>query len=145
MTTSAVWAYGSQLQLGDGASGTENFTAVAEIIELTPPNESRDDIEVSSNSSSNGYREFIGGWRDAGEVTFKANWLPTNATQDKTTGLRAAFATNTNQNWKIILPGSILTIAFAGHLTALEGELPLDAQAQLSGTIKLSGAATYSV
>ena len=142
--TSAIWAYGSKLQLGDGAS-PENFTDVAEITELKPPSESRDDIEVSNNSSSNGTREFIAGWRDPGEVTFSANWLPTNATQDSTTGLRAAYATNTNQNWKIVLPSSIVTIAFAGHLNMLETDLPLDAQAQINGTIKVSGAITYSV
>jgi len=142
--TSAIWAYGSQLQLGDSAT-PETFTAIAELTELSTPTESRDDIEVSNMSSANGTKEFIAGWRDGGEVSFKANWLPTNATQDKTTGLRAAYASNANQNWKIILPSSVLTISFAGHLTALNGELPIDAQAQLSGTIKVSGAITYSV
>ena len=142
--TSAIWAYGSQLQLGDGAT-PENFTAIAELLELTPPSESRDDIEVSNNSSTNGTREFIAGWRDPGEVEFKANWLPTNVTQDKTTGLRSVYNDNVNHNWKIILPASIVTISFAGHLSKLETELPLEEQAQISGTIKVSGAITYSV
>lgn len=144
MTTSAIWAFGSKLQLGDGAV-SENFADVAELLEVVPPKESRDDIEVSNNSSASGYREFISGWRDGGEVTFKANWLPTNATQNKTTGVRAGFEDNLNHNWKIILPSSILTISFVGHMTAFDPELPLDAQAQLAGTIKLSGPATYSV
>jgi len=142
--TSAIWAYGSQLQLGDGAV-SEAFTAIAEITELTPPSETRDDIEVSNMSSANGTREFIPGWRDPGEVTFKANWLPTNTTHDSTTGLRAVYNDNLNHNWKIILPGSVLTISFAGHLSALETDLPLEEQAQISGTIKVSGAITYSV
>jgi predicted secreted protein len=142
--TSAIWAYGSQLKLGDGAV-SESFTAIAEITELTPPNESRDDIEVSNMSSSNGTREFISGWRDGGEVTFKANWLPTNSTQDKTTGLRATYNDNLNHNWQIVLPGSVLTISFAGHLSTLESELPLDGAATLSGKIKVSGEITYSV
>lgn len=142
--TNAIWAYGSQLKQGDGAT-PENFTTIAEITELTAPNESRDDIEVSNMSSSNGTREFISGWRDGGEVTFKANWLPSNSTHDSTTGLRASYATNTNHNWQIVLPGSALTISFAGHISKLEGELPLDGAAMLSGTIKVSGAITYSV
>lgn len=142
--TSAIWAYGSQLKLGDGAT-PENFTAIAEITELTPPSEKRDDIEVTNMSSANGTREFIAGFRDGGECSFKANWLPTNATQDKTTGLRAAYASNSNQNWQIVLPSSILTISFAGHLSTLESDLPLEAQAELSGTIKVSGAIAYSV
>ena len=144
MTTSAFWAYGSKLQLGDGAV-SEAFTDIAELLELTPPSESRDDIDVSNHQSASSTKEFIPGWRDPGEVTFKANWLPTNSTQNSTTGLRSIYNDNVNHNWKIILPGSILTISFAGHLSALETELPLDGQGQLSGTIKVSGAITYSV
>ena len=142
--TSAFWSYGSVLKMSDMAT-SPTFSEIAEIIELTPPNESRDDIDVSNTSSSNATKESIAGWKDSGEVSFKANWLPTNATQDKTTGIRAVFESGANVNWQIILPSSILTIAFLGHLTALETELPLDAQGQISGTIKLSGAATWSV
>jgi predicted secreted protein len=142
--TSAIWAYGSKLQLSDMAT-SPTFSDIAEIIELTPPSESRDDIDVTNMSSADSTKESIAGWKDSGECSFKANWLPTNATQNKSTGLRYVFEQGTNVNWKIILPSSVLTISFLGHLTALETELPLDGQAQISGTIKLSGAATWSV
>ena len=141
--TSAFWAYGSQLQLGDGA-GSEAFTTVAELTELTPPNMSRDDIDVSNYQSADGYREFIGGLRDGGEVSFKANWLPTNATHDGNTGLLFAFNSNASQNWKIILPNTLITISFSGFLTAFEPDLPLEEQGQLSGTIKVSGKPTVA-
>jgi hypothetical protein len=144
--TDAFWAYGSKLQLGDG-DDPEVFADIAEIIELTPPAESRDDIDVSNMQSPNATREHIPGWKDGGEVTFKANWLPTNATHDSATGLRSIFGDNVNHNWKIVLPGSpaLLTISFAGHLNAFEPDLPLEEQGQLSGTIKVSGSVTYSV
>ena len=134
----AIWAYGSTLQLGDGAT-TEVFTSIAEITELTPPSMSRDDIDVTSHSSPDGYREFIAGMRDGGEVSFKANWLPTNATHDFTTGLGETFDDNVTHNWKIILPNSIVTISFSGFLTAFETDTPLEEQATLTGTIKVSG------
>lgn len=143
MTTSAIWAYGSKLQIGDGG-GTEVFTDVAEIVELTPPAMSRDEIEVTSHASADGYREFISGFRDGGEVSFKANWLPTNATHDGTTGVLESFNDNANHNWKIILPSSLVTISFVGFLTAFEPDLPLEEQAQLSGTIKVSGKPTIA-
>lgn len=142
-TSSAIWAYGSLLQIGDGAA-SENFTTVAEITELTPPAMSRDDIDVSNNSSSDGYREFIPGWRDGGEVSAKANWLPTNTTQDYTTGLHAQFNDNVKHNYKIILPSTLITISFSGFLTAFEPDLPLEEQAQLSFTIKISGKPTVA-
>ncbi len=143
MTSSAIWAYGSILQLGDGAT-PEVFTAIAEITELTPPQMSRDDIDVTSHQSSDGYREFISGLRDGGEVSFKANWLPTNSTHDGTTGLLETFNDNDTHNWKVILPNTLITIAFSGFLTAFEPDLPIEEQAQLSGTIKVSGKPTVS-
>lgn len=143
MTSSAIWAYGSKLQLGDGAT-SEAFSDVAEITELTPPAMSRDDIDVTSHQSSDGYREFISGLRDGGDVSGKANWLPTNATHDGTTGLLETFNDDVNHNWKIILPNSLITIAFSGFLTAFEPDLPIEEQAQLSFTIKISGKPTVS-
>ncbi len=143
MTSSAFWAYGSTLQLGDGAT-PEVFTSIAEIVELTPPQMSRDEIDVTSHSSSDGYREFIAGLRDGGEVSFKANWLPTNATHDGTTGLLETFNDNATHNWKIILPNTLATISFSGFLTAFEPDTPLEEQGQLSGTIKVSGKPTVA-
>lgn len=143
MTSSAFWAYGSTLQLGDGAT-PEVFTSIAEIVELTPPQMSRDEIDVTSHSSSDGYREFIAGLRDGGEVSFRANWLPTNATHDGTTGLLETFNDNVTHNWKIILPNTLATISFSGFLTAFEPDTPLEEQGQLSGTIKVSGKPTVA-
>lgn len=136
MTSSAFWAYGSSLSL-DGVP-------VAEITELTPPQMARDEIDVTSHSSGDGYREFISGLRDGGEVTFKANWLPTNTSHDGTTGLLASFNDNINHTWVVTLPGSLASVTFSGFLTAFEPDLPLEEQGQLSGTIKVSGKPTVA-
>lgn len=143
MTSSAFWAYGSTLQLGDGAT-PEVFTSIAEITSLTPPQMSRDDIDVTSHSSSDGYREFIGGLRDGGEVSLEANWLPTNSTHDASTGLLETFNDNVTHNWKIVLPSTLATISFSGFITAFEPELPLEEQGKLSVTIKVSGKPTVA-
>lgn len=141
--SSALWAYGSLFQTGDGAT-PENFTTVAEITELTPPNMTRDAIEVSNEGSPDGYREFKPGWRDGGEVKFKANWLPTNTTQDFTTGLGEQFNDNEVHNYRIVLPNTIITLSLSGFLTAFEPDLPIEEQAQLSGTVKVSGKPTVA-
>jgi predicted secreted protein len=136
--TSAFWAYGSTLQLGDGAT-SEAFTSVAEITELVFLEMSRDSIDVTNHSSADGYREKLPGMRDAGKIGIKANWLPNNATQDETTGLLAKFNANTLQNWKVIAAGSVATAAFSGFLTDFKADLPLEEQAQLECTIEISG------
>ena len=135
MTSSAIWAYGSILQIGDGAV-SEAFTAVAELTELIPPQRSRDEIDVTSHQSPDGYREFIPGLRDGGEVAWKANWLPTNATHED---LLSQFDDNEVHNWRIYIPSVGKTLPFSGFLTAYEPDLPLEEQAQLGGTIKVSG------
>jgi len=141
--STAFWAYGSQLQLSDGAVGG-TYTAIAEITELTPPNMSRDAQEVTHHASPDGYKEFIGTFRDGGEVAVKANWLPTNATQDGTTGVLEAFNDNDMHYWKIILPNTLITISFAGIITAFNPDLPLSEQGTLSFTVKVSGKPTVS-
>lgn len=143
MTSSAFWAYGSTLKLGDGAA-SEAFTSIAEIQDITPPPLSRDDIEVTSQDSSNGYREFIPGWRDGGEVEFKCNWLPTNTTQDETTGILESFNDDVIHHWQIILPGAIKTISFSGFLTGFEPDLPLEDKADLAVKIRVTGKPTIA-
>lgn len=143
MTSSAFWAFGSILQLGNGAT-PEVFSAIAEITELVPPKMSKDSIEVTNHDSTNAWREFLPGMRDGGEVTLTANWLPTNATQDGTTGILESFTDDDNHNWKIIAPDTIITISFSGHVTAFEPELPMEEQGKLSVTIKISGPVTFS-
>jgi len=140
MTSSAFWPFGTQLKLGDGAT-SESFTAIAEVKDITPPQMSKDSIEVTSQDSSNGWREFIPGWKDAGEVSFEGNWLPTNATHDGATGVLSVFEDDDNHNWQIVLPTAIgLTIAFTGHVTNFEPDLPLEDAGAISITIKVSGA-----
>lgn len=143
MASSAFWAFGTQLQLGDGAT-PEAFTAIAELVDITPPTMSKDSIEVTNHSSTNKFREFIPGLKDGGSVSMKANWLPNNATHDESTGLMECFKDDVNHNWKLVLPDSLGTISFSGHVTAFNPETPLSAQGSLSCTIKLSGEPTWS-
>ncbi len=143
MPSSAFWAYGSTLQLGDGAT-PEVFTSIAEVLELTPPQMSRDEIDVTSHASADGYREFIGGLRDGGDVSVTCNWLPTNTTQDSTTGVLSTFNDNENHNWKIILPNTLATVAFTGFVMDFSPDTPLEEQGKVEFTIKVSGKPTVS-
>lgn len=140
MTTSSWWAIGSQLQLGDGAT-SEAFTAIAELTELVPPSQTKDSIDVSNHGSTNKFKEFLPGMKDSGSISFKANWLPTNATH---AAVLAAFVDDNNHNWKLILPNTLKTLSFSGHVTAFSPETPLTAQGALSCTIKITGQITYS-
>jgi predicted secreted protein len=139
----AFWAVGSQFKTGDGAT-PEVFTAVAEVKDIVPPQMERDSYEVTHHGSSDGYREYIPGWRDGTDAEFLLNWLPNNTTQDETTGLLSQFNDDELHNFQIVLPDSIATLAFAGFITAFNPETPLENGADLSITIKISGKVTVS-
>jgi hypothetical protein len=61
MATSAKSAFGTTLKKG--------ATAIAELISIGGPTISADTIEATSHDSPDGYREFLQGLRDAGEIT----------------------------------------------------------------------------
>ena len=143
MSSSAFWAYGSTLQLGDAAGAV--FTDVAEITKLTPLKMKRDSILLTSHQSPDGYDEKIPGMRDAGAVAVEANWLPSSATQNSTTGVLATFNDNLNHYWRVVLPGSILTIGLYGHVSEFGGDLPIKEQGLLTFSVELSGKPTFTV
>jgi len=144
MTSGGFWAYGSKFQVGDGAT-PEVFTTVAEIIDVGGPKLERDSIEMTNQDSTLGWREFIPGLRDGGEVTFNCNWLPTNATQDSSTGVLSDFNDNVNHNCKIILPDTTTTLSFAAHVTGITPDLPLEDRGTLDITVKVSGPVVCNV
>lgn len=138
----AFWAIGSTFEMGDGAS-PEVFTPVAEITKLKPPNQTRDDIKITHTLSPDGFHEYIGGWRDGGEVPIEANWLPTNTTQNPTTGLLSQFYDNQRHNYRIVIP-DVGYISLRGYLNAHEPDLDLEKQGMLSANIKISGKPTFT-
>jgi len=139
MASQAFWAYGSSFKIGDGAS-PEVFTAVAEIKDIAGPNLTRASIDVTNQDSIDRWRESIPGLRDGDMVTVQANWLPSNATQDGTTGLFSHYSDDDNHNYQIVTPADVgITISFAGHITALPISLPLESQGTIEFTIKISG------
>jgi predicted secreted protein len=150
--SAAWWAYGSDLKIGDDGT-SESFTKIVEIIDINGPNMSHDVIEVTNQDSTNGWREFLPGLRDGGEVSVTANWYPAHATQDGTegaagTGLLSKFTDDDLHNFQIVTEddgtGGTLTIEFAAVVTNFSIALPLEEQAKLDFTLKMSGAPTFS-
>ena len=136
--TSANWAYKSLFKIGDAAT-PEVFTTVAEVTEITALDMSRDDIEVTSHDSADGYKEFLPGMRDGGEVTIKANWIPADGTHDGSTGLLEQWDDDTTHNYELLLPDTTTKWAFTGFLTGYKNDTPLEEQSTLECKIKLTG------
>lgn len=130
----------TSFQRGNGSSGTETYTAIAEVNSISGPNKSRDTIDVTSLDSSGGYREFIGGFRDGGEVSLEMNF-----TLDTYNTLNDDFEDEASHNYQIVFGDTgATTFQFAGYVTAIGSNVPMDDKVTASITIKISGQVTIS-
>lgn len=139
MTTNALIGHGTILAYGDGGS-PETFTALAEVNNISGPGMSADAPDATHMESPEGFREFIGGLKDPGEITVECAHLPGNATQDASTGVLSLFSSGAKTNWRITFPDDPATIwNFEAVVTGFEPDTPIDDKMMLSITLKLSG------
>jgi len=139
MASNAFSGVGTAFNRGDGSSA-EAFVAIAEINSIGGPNLSRDVIDVTSLDSTGGYREFIAGFRDGGEVTLNMNF-----TLDGYDDLKADFDSDDTVNYQIVLADTgATTFDFAALVTALGVSVPMDDKVTCDVTLKISGAVTPS-
>ncbi len=132
-------AFGTQLQRGDGATPTEAFAAIANVTDITPPGIERETYDVTAHDSLEGWREFIGGLKDGGEVEIEVNYDP----REHDT-LISDFADALPRNYKVVWPGTLGSWAFAAILTNFEPEAPHDDKLAASATFKVSGKPTIT-
>ncbi len=75
----AVGAYGAIFAV-ETALNSGSFTDLVDTTEITAPNASVDEVEVTHMQSPNRVKEFIAGLADYGSVTEKGNHVPQSAT-----------------------------------------------------------------
>ena len=99
MTTSAISAFGTLLQYGDG-DDPELFTTVAEITSLNPPEMSATMEDATSHDSEGGWEEVVPTTLALGDTEFTYNWIPADTSHAAVlAALGAAVA-----NWHIAYP-----------------------------------------
>ena len=114
------------------------WSAIAEVTNISGPGMTRDLIEVTSLSSTGGYREFIAGFRDGGTVVLSMNY--TRAGLDE---FLADFESNVIQNYEIVLPDGT-SLEFEGFVQEFPLTIPTDSQITMETTIKVSGKVTVN-
>lgn len=141
--TEATIGLGTVLQYGDGES-PEEFTPVAEVVNITGPSMSRELPDATHMASPGGYREFLGGLKDGGQVACQCNHLPNNATQDALTGVLSFFNSGVIKTWQLVFPTSpAVTWEFQAVLENFEPETPIDDKMGMSFTLKVSGQPSF--
>lgn len=137
--TEAAIGYGTLLAFSDGAS-PPSFTVLAEVTDISGPGMSRELPDATHMESPGGWREFLGGLKDAGEITVECNHLPHNSTQDATTGVLSLFASGARVAWRITFPVSPEIVwEMDAVVSAFEPSFPVEDKMMLSVTLKVSG------
>ena len=140
MATSAVSGYGTIL--------TWDTADVEEMSNISGPSETAGTIDVTSHDSSDGYKEFIAGLRDGGDITFEGNFISTDSTGQ--IAMHTDFQAGSTKTWIIKHPAWVESsheypqITGSGIVTALSINPGLDDKISISGTIKVSGKPTLT-
>jgi len=117
------------------SSAGETFAPIAEINSITGPGKTRATIDVTDLDSTGGYREFIAGFRDSGEITLSMNF-----TLDTYDDLNADFESDTLRTYQVVLSDiGNTTFEFEGLVTSLGLAIPMDDKITSDATIKISG------
>ena len=137
----AMLGYGSQFQIASENS-PDTFVELAEVISITPPTFTLDQIDLTHMTSPNRTREFIAGLNDAGECSFDMNFVPGSTSDDRLFELlNLPTGTIRRRNCRISFPNGV-TWSFSAELTGYEPTVPVDDKMTATFTFKVSGAMT---
>jgi len=139
MASSAVTSVGASFKRGDGAS-SEVFTAIAEVNSIGGPDMSRDIIDVTSLDSTGGYKEFLAGHRDPGEITLEMNF-----TYAGYNAMLTDFEADTPVNYQIVLPDTpVTTFDMACLVTSMGMATTVGDRITASVTLKVTSEITVA-
>lgn len=136
----ATRGLGTVLKIGPEVSAI----TVAELSEIGGLSLSADTIDVTSLDSDGGYKEFIGGFKDAGDVSLSGFLNVTTGKGQKE--LYDLFESGEITEFSIVFPASLkASWKFNGIVTAFETSVALEDPLSFSGTIKVSGKPTLVI
>jgi len=111
------------------------WVEIAEIKSISGPGMSKESIDVTSLTSTGGYREFIGSFKDAGTITLSMIFR-----RDTYEIMKTDFESSDLKNYEIILPDDEgTTLEFEGLVTELGLEVAAGDAITSDVTIKVSG------
>ena len=134
----------TKAQLGLGTVITKDVgtgdTVIAEVTTITGPTTSADQVDVTSQESASGFREFIRGLVDPGTVTFDLFYDGTDTSHKAL--MADISSTDTPEPWKMVFPDTT-ELTFAAKTNGFEFTVPVDGALTVSVTLQVSGAITY--
>lgn len=98
-----IAAYGTLIKRGDGAS-PENFTTIAEVVNITGPALKVKVVDTTNHSSPGAFTENVVSTIDVGSIKLNVNWIPDNATHSYIAGLLKDLTSRLERNFQLVFP-----------------------------------------
>lgn len=143
--SSALLGFGSFFQVEDTSSpGVFNY--LTEVISITPPTFTVDQVEVTHMQSPGRIREYISGLIDPGEAGLEMNFVPgSDSDQLLFNWMNTPITTTRRRTCRVIFPPTTAGTfywQFSGEITGYEPALPNDDRTTATVTIKVTGTIT---
>lgn len=132
--------YGAKILMGDGASPTESFAEIGEVGDFEI-GETVGTVDVTNHGSPGSRREFISDLIDGDEVSFPVNYIPDNATHDRSTGLRSKLRQRVN--FRFLGPGETEYMQVQCLVIGVTRSFPVGGVMQMTVTLKQTGAPSF--
>lgn len=131
--TQASIGYGTQFHISEDSEAT--WTELAEVFDITPPNDTVDEVDATHMRSPDRTREFIPGLIDPGEASFEMNFIPGSASDVKIRTLKVSGA---RVRCRITFPNGVVW-KFTGWISGYEPAVPTDDRMTSTVTWRVSG------
>jgi predicted secreted protein len=143
---------GTVLTMSTGALTSTSYNpagpaiVIGDLTNISGPSMSADQIDVSSHGSTGIFREFVAGFKDAGEISLEGNLTASGGADD----LLDAFKDRRTRNFHINFPVPTATSTarlrwqLAGTVSGVETAVPYDDKVSFSASIRLTGVPTLT-
>jgi len=131
-------------------SGGAAYSTIGQVKDISGPNISRGDVDVTDHESADGYREFLPGLADGGDVSFTVGLDKSDSTHvgGAGTGLLGDFEQDgcTLPAWKLILNACSGTFywTFDGYVNGFSPSSPVEGEHTADISIKVSAKPTLT-
>jgi len=133
----------SAAESGTGSTFTWNSVLISETNVVGDVDQTSDDIEVTHYTSDDGFKEFIQGLRDAGEVTIEGNFLSGDSGQ---ASLLADYYTGVTRTGLITYPNTdASTWTFTAYVKSFAPSTPIGDKIGFTATVRITGKADFAV
>lgn len=127
--------YGSTVEVGEIDGANTNFTTIAGLQDITMPEATADDVEVTSMDSPNRTKEFIAGMIDMGEVSIEMNYEADSATDTLLTAIQGSGET---VELRFTLNGMAQPVTYAAYCKTYGITAPVQDKMMATATFKVS-------